>query len=246
MSDRSWSAIFCVIICCEHLQMSMTNDPWNRTDVFQCCVACKNKNCSVYPRLYSHNAELRSFDSDVLHHVKYFCHNSKTICQRAAKVYLFGKVFALVFQEHQNHFNRYYKPKVRDSKVRDLSRHIHLCSPIFWRNCFKFGVGGGGGGGDWFSFHLRKHSQPCFFNWNRSSDALCHGFRVKFLLSRIAASDSRYDGKSAFVRGVEFDYGALLSNSCKTRRNTAKDEQKYQPIFLLVFSGSRVTKSQVY
>ena len=38
----------------------------------------------------------------------------------------------------------------------------------------------------------------------------------------------------------------LLSNSCKTRRNTAKDEQKYQPIFLLVFSGSRVTKSQVY
>ena len=39
---------------------------------------------------------------------------------------------------------------------------------------------------------------------------------------------------------------ALLSNSCKTRRNTAKDEQKYQPIFLLVFSGSRVTKSQVY
>ena len=40
------------------------------------------------------------------------------------------------------------------------------------------------------------------------------------------------------------DHG-LLSNSCKTRRNTAKDEQKYQPIFLLVFSGSRVTKSQV-
>ena len=38
----------------------------------------------------------------------------------------------------------------------------------------------------------------------------------------------------------------LLSNSCKTRRNTAKDEQKYQPIFLLVFSGSCVTKSQVY
>ena len=38
----------------------------------------------------------------------------------------------------------------------------------------------------------------------------------------------------------------LLSNSCKTRRNTAKDEQKYEPIFLLVFTGSRVTKSQVY
>ena len=41
-------------------------------------------------------------------------------------------------------------------------------------------------------------------------------------------------------------YLRLLSNSCKTRRNTAKDEQKYQPIFLLVFSGLRVTKSQVY
>ena len=38
----------------------------------------------------------------------------------------------------------------------------------------------------------------------------------------------------------------LLSNSCKTRRNTAKDKQKYQPIFLLVFSGSHVTKSKVY
>ena len=42
------------------------------------------------------------------------------------------------------------------------------------------------------------------------------------------------------------DNSLLLSNSCKTRRNTAKDEQKYQTIFLLVFSGSRVTKSQVY
>ena len=41
-------------------------------------------------------------------------------------------------------------------------------------------------------------------------------------------------------------YFPLLSNSCKTRRNTTKDEQKYQPIFLLVFSGSCVTKSQVY
>ena len=41
-------------------------------------------------------------------------------------------------------------------------------------------------------------------------------------------------------------YQALLSNSCKTRRNTAKEEQKYQPIFLLVFLGSRVRKSQVY
>ena len=39
-------------------------------------------------------------------------------------------------------------------------------------------------------------------------------------------------------------YKHLLSNSCKTRRNAAKDEQKYQPIFLLVFSGSRVTKSE--
>ena len=35
------------------------------------------------------------------------------------------------------------------------------------------------------------------------------------------------------------------SNSCKTRRNTAKDEQKYQPIFLLVFLGSRVTVSGI-
>ena len=34
---------------------------------------------------------------------------------------------------------------------------------------------------------------------------------------------------------------SLLSNSCMTRRNTAKDER----IFLLVFSGSRGTKSQV-
>ena len=32
----------------------------------------------------------------------------------------------------------------------------------------------------------------------------------------------------------------LLSNSCKTSRNTTEDE-----ILLLVFSGSRVTKSQV-
>ena len=40
-------------------------------------------------------------------------------------------------------------------------------------------------------------------------------------------------------------YKCLLSNSCKTRRNTAKDEQKYQLIFLLVFSGSRVTVSGI-
>ena len=38
----------------------------------------------------------------------------------------------------------------------------------------------------------------------------------------------------------------LLSNSCKASGNTAKDEHKYQPIFLLVCSGSLVTKSQVY
>ena len=29
-------------------------------------------------------------------------------------------------------------------------------------------------------------------------------------------------------------------------RNTGKDEQKYQPVFPLVFSGSHVTQSQVY
>ena len=33
----------------------------------------------------------------------------------------------------------------------------------------------------------------------------------------------------------------LLPDSCKTDRNTAKDKQKYKTIFLLVFSGSRVT-----
>ena len=53
--------------------------------------------------------------------------------------------------------------------------------------------------------------------------------------------------KSGFVPiSRQENLADLLSNSCKTRRNTAKDEQKYQPIFLLVFSGSRVTKSQVY
>ena len=37
----------------------------------------------------------------------------------------------------------------------------------------------------------------------------------------------------------------LLSNSCKTSGNTANDEHKYQPIFLLVFSESLVTKFQL-
>ena len=40
--------------------------------------------------------------------------------------------------------------------------------------------------------------------------------------------------------------GYLLSNSCKIRCNSAKDEKTYQLTFLLVFSGSSVTKSQVY
>ena len=38
----------------------------------------------------------------------------------------------------------------------------------------------------------------------------------------------------------------LLSDSYKTIKNTTKDEQKYQPIFLLAFSWSSVIKSQVY
>ena len=38
----------------------------------------------------------------------------------------------------------------------------------------------------------------------------------------------------------------LLSNYCKTSGNTAKDKQKYLTIFLLVCSGSRVTKFQLY
>ena len=38
---------------------------------------------------------------------------------------------------------------------------------------------------------------------------------------------------------------SLLSKTSGSR-STAKDEQKYQPVFLLVFTGSRVTKSQVY
>ena len=41
-------------------------------------------------------------------------------------------------------------------------------------------------------------------------------------------------------------YLTLLSNSWKTSWNIAEDEEKYQPVFLVVFSGSRVTKSQVY
>ena len=42
------------------------------------------------------------------------------------------------------------------------------------------------------------------------------------------------------------EYVTLLSNSWKSSWNIAKNEQKYQPVFLLVFSVSRVTKSQVY
>ena len=43
-----------------------------------------------------------------------------------------------------------------------------------------------------------------------------------------------------------FNYLLSLTNLFKTSGNTAKDEQKYKQIFLLVFSGSRVTKSPVH
>ena len=38
----------------------------------------------------------------------------------------------------------------------------------------------------------------------------------------------------------------LIVKFLQDKKKYRKNEQKYQPIFLLVFSGSRVTKSQVY
>ena len=55
----------------------------------------------------------------------------------------------------------------------------------------------------------------------------------------------RYDHYTVYNHGYYLanihrdrrQYWLLLSNSCKTRRNTAKDEQKYQPIFCSSFQG---------
>ena len=36
----------------------------------------------------------------------------------------------------------------------------------------------------------------------------------------------------------------IVKFRCKASRNTAKEEQKYKPTFLLLFSWSRITKSR--
>ena len=45
-----------------------------------------------------------------------YCHNSKTIRHRVPKLCMFGKVFALAFQTHENHFYRYYESKLHGLK----------------------------------------------------------------------------------------------------------------------------------
>ena len=79
---------------------------------------------------------------DVHDVLKFLLHNSKTICHRAAKVDIVGKVSVLAFQKHQDHFDRCYEAKVGGSKVRNLSPRTCLCLKRILAFFWEFFLGG--------------------------------------------------------------------------------------------------------
>ena len=88
-----------------------------------------------------------------------------------------------------------------------------------------------------FVFHTWRVLQLERINYFLRS-CLCSRLCVKFLAGKLGVQIF-----PLFWPGCE---DKLLSNSYKTSVNTSKDEQNYHPTFLLLSSGSRVTKYQVY